>query len=89
MTSFHREYRQDYQDEDVERALQVLHAVLRKAFNRFVELVQPIPQVRHMVAFDDGSPDVCTFIEKRDVAVCMSIFEAEYRFIDEFPKINN
>lgn len=78
--------------ERVERTLQLLresalYGLLRDAFQRFVELVEPIPEVRHVVALNGRSPDIFTFIVKRDEQVCKLVFRAEDQIMDEFPKL--
>lgn len=61
---------------------------VERAFRRFVELVKPIPQVRHVVGWDDNSPGICTFIDCRDEAVCKAIFDVESRIMDQFLNLN-
>ncbi len=52
---------------------------VERAFRRFVDLVKPIPQVRHVVAYDDHGGDFFTFIERRDEDVCKAVFHTEYQ----------
>jgi hypothetical protein len=60
---------------------------LRKAFKRFVELVEPIEDVRHVVAFEDDEPEIWTFITKLDDKVSFRVYEAEGQIIDSFPSL--
>jgi hypothetical protein len=62
-------------------------ASLKHAFKRFVELVKPIDDVRHVVATDYEEPDIYTFITRRDEAVMFDVFQAEYRIMEEFPDL--
>ncbi|HWO73498.1 MAG TPA: hypothetical protein VNN21_08065 [Dehalococcoidia bacterium] len=58
---------------------------LKQAFQRFVELVKPIPQVKHVVGFEQGQ-DIYTYIESRDEDVMKKVFRAEDKVFDEFPE---
>lgn len=60
---------------------------VERAFLRFVELVGPVPQVHHVVAFDDHDGDFFTFIKRRDEAVCKTIFHHQYQVMREFPDL--
>jgi hypothetical protein len=62
-------------------------ASLKQAFKRFVELVKPIEDVRHVVAGDDGEPRIYTFITRMDEPVMFEVFHVEYRIMEEFPDL--
>ena len=63
-------------------------ASLKQAFKRFVELVKPIDDVRHVVAFDDeGEVDFFTYIKERDRVVMSAVYRAEDHIILEFPDL--
>jgi len=62
-------------------------ASLKQAFKRFVKLVEPIEDVRHVVAFDDGGIDVFTHITRRDEAVMSQVHHAEFRIMEEYPDL--
>ena len=62
-------------------------AKTKRAFREFVKLVEPIDDVRHVVAFADGAPEIFTYIRHRDDEVCRAIYQAEYRVADDFPEL--
>jgi hypothetical protein len=62
-------------------------ASLKHAFKRFVELVKPIDDVRHVVAFDGDTPEVFTYITKLDEDVMFQVFHAEYQIMADFSEI--
>ena len=62
---------------------------VERAFRRFVELVKPIPQVHHVVAFDDHGGDIFTLIERRDLEVCKAVFNKEDQVMDEIPELES
>lgn len=70
----------------MERAVQARD--FRRAYEQFVRLVQPITAVRYVGGMSGESPDIFAFIERRDETVCRSIFEAEDRIVQSFPKLN-
>lgn len=60
---------------------------LKKAFKRFVELVKPIEDVRHVVAWDEGEPEIFTYITRLDEAVSARVHEAEFQIMRDFPDL--
>jgi hypothetical protein len=62
-------------------------ASLKQAFKRFVELVRPVEDVRHVVAFDGDAPEISTYITRLDEDVSIQVFHAEYKVMDEFPDL--
>jgi len=52
-------------------------AKTKRAFREFVKLIEPIDDVRHVVAFEDAGPEFFTYIRRRDNEVCYAIFRAE------------
>ena len=62
-------------------------ASLKHAFKRFVELVKPIEDVRHVVAFEDGEMDIFTYIRERDDDVSKLVYEAEFAIMEQFPEL--
>lgn len=61
---------------------------LKQAFKRFVELVKPIEDVRYVVAFDDGGPDIFTYIVKPVDNAYTRVHAAEFQIMREFPDLD-
>ncbi|MSQ12755.1 MAG: hypothetical protein EXR47_01165 [Dehalococcoidia bacterium] len=59
-----------------------------RAYEDFVSLIQPVPAVRYVAGMNEENPDIFAFIERRDEAVCRSIFESEDRIAQSFPRLN-
>jgi hypothetical protein len=62
-------------------------ASLKQAFKRFVGLVEPIEDVRHVVAWDDGEVDISTYITRLDEAVMFRVNRAARAIYEEFPDL--
>jgi hypothetical protein len=60
---------------------------LKQAFKRFVELVKPIDDVRHVVAIEDGAPDIFTYITTLDESVSSQVHHAEFEIMRDFPNL--
>jgi hypothetical protein len=62
-------------------------ASLRQAFKRFVELVKPIEDVKHVIAFDDGGPEIFTYITRLDEGVSERVHQAESAIMQDYPDL--
>lgn len=62
-------------------------AEVKQAFERFVDLMEHIEDVRCAVVFDDDELDFYTYIEAMDDAVMTRVHHAEIRIMEEFPDI--
>jgi hypothetical protein len=62
-------------------------ASLKHAFKRFVELVRPIEDVRHVVAFDDELPEIFTYITKLDEKVMFQVYDAQVSIMEDYPEL--
>jgi len=60
---------------------------LKQAFQRFVELVKPIEDVRHVMVLEDGRLDFFTYVTKLDEEISMLVHEAEFEVMREFPDL--
>ena len=58
---------------------------LKKAFKRFVELVEPIDDVCYVVAFDEDELEISTYITRPDEDVMSRVFRAEFEIMKRFP----
>ena len=58
---------------------------LKHAFKRFVELVKPIDDVRHVVALDDERPEIFTYIAKLNEAVAFRVYDAQISIMEDYP----
>jgi hypothetical protein len=55
-----------------------------RVFRRFVRLVAEIPEVVHVVGFDDQAREIFTFIDIRDERVALRVFECQDILLSEF-----
>jgi hypothetical protein len=56
----------------------------KRSFRDFVGLVKAIPEVRHVVGFEDEA-DIYTYIDKADMEVCYSVFRAQHEIRGRYP----
>jgi len=59
---------------------------VKAAFERFVALLEPIEDVRHVVLRDE-SLDIFTYITTMDEKVMLKVIEAEDKVFDDFPEL--
>ena len=64
-----------------------MSAKTKRAFHEYVKLVEPIDDVRHVVAFEDAGPEFFTYITSRDDEVCYTIFRAENELRRRFQEL--
>ena len=65
------------------------HKRVEKAFQRLVELVEPIEDAQYVLGFpDDAEPEFFTYITERNEAVMHELFRREYEITDEFPDLD-
>ncbi|HEX5141357.1 MAG TPA: hypothetical protein VFX19_10455 [Dehalococcoidia bacterium] len=60
---------------------------LAKAVRRFVDLVRPIDDVRHVVKIDEGQTGIFTYIIRLDESVSRQVYEAEFQIMKEFEDV--
>ncbi len=62
-------------------------ALLKAAFRRFVELVEPIEDVYAVRAMEPRRPDIFTYIKQMDDEVETGVIHAQWTVADEFPEM--
>ena len=55
---------------------------LKRTFHEFVELVKPIPQVKHVVAFPEEGGEIFTYIERMDEQVELAVIAAQIAMME-------
>jgi hypothetical protein len=55
-----------------------------RVFRRFVQLVTEIPEVAHVVGFEDQARDIFTFTQVLDDRVALRVFECQDMLLTEF-----
>ncbi len=59
---------------------------MQKALTDYVEHVKLLPNVSHVAVLESIQPDVYTYLDRRDDALCRQVFEVENRIWQQFPE---